>query len=346
MKTIRITILTAFCLFLYSCASGSYAAPPSEIPDFYRNDKLLSSVWENDKLVIDWQTTLAEEEKVTTVFNNSPTVSFQMGGQTFLRVDGLLGSAEEINSYITELITHYHSDHISLAVVKQCLREGSFDRLVGPYPLLEESRNNVFYELDGNKLTNSLQKDHILDVAFDKEPLNLRFGVIGDFYYSCFDIAENVKVELFKYQKPHNQNTDGLIYRISHKGVSYLLFGDFDNPAGIENLLDAAMSVEAERENKLFSTLKADVVKWPHHAHKFNQRFDDLVIKMNAIIDPYFIVWERHHTQEGFREYIRRFEFNNKFLCSDDFEINFISLEMLNARRLLRVAISPCEVFS
>ena len=278
---------------------------------------------ENNTFTIDFGATENEDEKLITAIGNSPTITCQKGGQTFLRVDGLLGSPE-LNGYITDLITHYHTDHISRSVVEQCLKEGSFNRIIAPYPQLKVSKVKVFSELSGKEKTSpdgdTEKEAPVIDITpGGKAPERNFSAVIGDFYYSSLEVNSDITVEMVKYGKPRNANNDGLVYRITHKGVSCLLFGDFDDPEGINELLD------------IFSEYgqKCDVIKWPHHAHRFadNQKTDGIIARMNDVLDPCYIIWERHETQSAdkFREYIQRFSFSGKFLCSDDMEIRIIS---------------------
>jgi len=200
------------------------------------------------QLVIDWQTTDIEKEKVKTAFNSTPTVSFGKNGSSFMRIDGLLNNAAGINEYVIELITHFHSDHISRPVVEQCIKEGSFIRLIAPHPALDVSRNRIFSAIEENtgiKEYNFRQENRVLEIVPNGRWLSLNdTGVIGDFYYSRFAVNEDTTVKMYKYKKPHNANTDGLIYLFTHKNVSTLVFGDFDDMDGIENLLVASSANE------------------------------------------------------------------------------------------------------
>jgi len=278
---------------------------------------------EPGRLIIDFQTTENEDEQVRCSFGNSPTVTYMRGGQTFLRIDGLLGKPRELSDYIIELITHYHTDHVTRSVVEQCLREGSFSRIIGPRPLLNQSRERVFSmlsEKEGNTTDdNDGNETPVIDITPNGKAADRNFSTtIGDFYYSSLDVNEDLTVEMVKYQKPRNVNNDGLVFRITHKRVSYLLFGDFDNPEGINGLLDIFAAYDQ----------RCDIIKWPHHAHRFanNEKTDDIIRRMNEVIDPFFIIWEPYPTQKGFPEYIERFDFLEKFLCSEEMEILVISL--------------------
>ena len=345
-KKTGLLLLLLIPLF-FSCAEPwDYSAPrdlnnPVEVPDVPVSEKLLTPLTEPvsaakapvvtsgaDTLTIDFQTTEAENEKLTGVFNNSPTVRYSKENRTMLRADGLLGNPAEMNGLITELITHYHTDHVTRSVVERCLREGSFKRLIAPYPFLDASRTAVFSLIAEREEQEGLipvsgdnikLNDPVMDITGGgNNPVRSRSGIIGDFFYSSFTVNEDIRVEMFKYQKPRNVNADGLIFRVSHKSVSYLLFGDFDDPAGIDKLLDIFLEYG----------IKCDIIKWPHHAHKFpnNEWADGIIKKMNDVVDPRFIIWQRHPTQNGFREYITRFDFVDKFLCSGDMEIIIISL--------------------
>jgi hypothetical protein len=359
----------------------------------------------NSRLTMDFQTTQKEAERVRSTFNKSSTVSYEQNGKTFMRIDGLLGS-NDINEYIIELITHFHNDHISRSVVEQCIKEGSFNRIIAPYPMLDDSRNRIFSiieENEGIKEYNFKQENRVLEITSgDRKLASYLTHEFGDFNYSSFQVNKDINVKMFKYQKPQNDNTDGLIYIITHKNVSYLIFGDFDDPAGIENLLDTSAAnerrvfeIKEERSkleveeikiivelDKLFQKrssiihkpnslynlnkqieekekiidgleeqieqlnkeldnliyIKADVIKHPHHAHIFgnNANTDSIIEKLNDVFEPHFFIWQRHQTQssEQFKKYIERFKFFNKYLCSDELEINFFSLlEHFNTRR-------------
>jgi hypothetical protein len=369
---------------------------------------------ENKKLTIDLQTSEKEEEKVYSTFHGSPTVSYRRGGETFLRIDGLLDNTGDINEHTTELITHYHGDHINHTVVEQALKEGNFNRIIGPYPGIDaSSRAGVFSTLDEyrkNKEIEPGQANRILDVTPNGNPLNLVFTQIGDFTHSSFRVNEDTVIEMFKYQVPSgsNLNADGMIYQISHKNATWLVFGDFDYIRGIENLLDASAANEKRRieireelselqtqrlirlQNKAFfdygklileetaqnpvaspteieeqqemitfmngltaqlqelitalegeiktlneelrslPILKADIIKWPHHAHRFpeSERADRVIKKLNDVVEPQYIIWQRYNNQssEKFEDYIERLNLSGKCYSSDDMEITIISL--------------------
>jgi len=143
--------------------------------------------------------------------------------------------------------------------------------------------------------------------------------------YSSFIVRPDLTVELYKYLYPResNPNDDGLIYRITHNGVSYLLLREIN-----------------ELDGKLASlpTLKSDVIKWPHHAHiEDNKRANNIIMKLNTTVDPRFIIWQTHSAQNAhsFEEYINQnFDFHDKFKCSDTVTFKFISLlNFFNVRR-------------
>ena len=371
-----------------------------------------------NEFFIDLMTTDNEEEKVYSTFKDSATVSYTRDGRTFLRLDGLLGNNENNIEQIIELISHYHRDHITRSRVEQTLQEGNFNRIIGPNPALDESRNSVFDALNEEYRRIGIEHEtQILDITNSGEQLNLKFTPIGDFIHSSFRIDKDTVVEMFKYQNPLDPNHDGFIYQISHKNVKQLLFGDFDDIDGIENLLDASAanekryyesnekisnlkiqrfevmeniyelrnriahyeymleiakssddviidfeeqqkieehlnslnnSLKVQRQNILrivgyikrleydiqsLPFLKADIIKWPHHAHTFtiNDRIDNVIIKLNDVVDPQYIIWQRYGNQSDikFEIYIERFPFQEKCLSSDKMEIIIISLEWL-----------------
>ena len=411
----------SFVFLLLVSAFPGYAEQEPVITEFTRNGKVIRPVYGNGKITIDWQTTQDPDEKVTCTFTGSPTVRFISGNRGLVRLDGLLDNTCKINKFNTELTSHYHRDHISRAIFADAQLKKSFNYLIGPYPVLEESRNGVFNDIDARR-DNEKEPLHALGIDPSGKMKDFSFINIGNFYYATFNADENITIELFKYNAPKhsNINTDGLIYRITNYGVSYLLFGDFDDPDGIGNLLEAFAEIkkrravyekdieelkerqilnianavgkgvdivktlyspvcprclryhnvnwvsvaanlidtsldivqiqrahnsyakeiyELDKELATLPTLKADVIKWPHHAYIFddNDRIDKIIRKMNEVVDPWFIIWQTHPAQKAheFEEYINpeRFDFHDKFKCSDKIKFEFISLlDSLNAR--------------
>jgi hypothetical protein len=347
----------------------------------YSHTAIQESIWRNrifrqtrtsQRLVVDFQTTEREGEQVSGAFANSATVSYSRGGQVFMRIDGMLNRNSVLGEQTNELLTHYHTDHINRTVAERALRERKYSRMIAPYPLLNASRVRAFSVLaEYSGIAEHEQPDNlILDIVprGAAQSAAQRIGItdIGEFYYYSFSIGSGITVEMFRYHAPRDVNSDGLVYPITHKSVSYLLFGDFDDPAGIEKMLDISAANERRRigmleersrlavqllraqaandaraageaqgriraldgELSCLPILKADVIKWPHHAHRFpdNETADGIIRKMNEVVDPYYIIWQRHHTQKGFTDYIMRFDFSGKFLCSDDMEIVIISM--------------------
>ena len=341
----------------------------SGIQEYIDRNRIIKTSAGDHRLTMDFQTTEKDSEKVKGFFNNSATVSLLRDGRIFLRLDGLLNRNSELSAFISELLTHYHSDHINAAAVEKCIRDGSYRRFIAPWPYLDASKVKAFTVLSekaGFKDGGAVPAGRIIDIAPNGKTLNLAFTAAGDFLCSAFQDGGNITVEMFRYDMPRDVNSDGLIYRVSHKNVSYLLFGDFDDPEGIDQILDLSAANEQRRidileekseltvrliqarahndaaaiseiQGKLQSLdndlsglviLKADVIKWPHHAHKFpnNETANNIIKKMNEVIDPYYIIWQRHYTQRGFTDYIQRFDFSGKFFCSDETEIEIISM--------------------
>jgi hypothetical protein len=338
----------------------------SEIQEVIWRNRIPRETKTSERFIVDWQTTGKEEEKVFCTFGKNPTVTYKRGGDVFLRVDGILSARGEYSSGIDELITHYHTDHITHTALERCLRDKSFNRIIIPNPYLDVSKNQVYSIIEKYA---GMTDNEILEIVSRGNLLNLKFIEMGKFKYSSFNYGKDIFVEMYRYNDPYNENTDTLIFRITHKNISYMLFGDFDAPAGIENLLDVCAANERRTievkeeishltirltetnaneteikariealngELKNLPALKADVMKWPHHAHRFaaNENVDRIIRKMNDVVDPRYIVWERHYTQRDslFREYILRFDFSDKFFCSEDTEVLFISLEWRTLR--------------
>jgi hypothetical protein len=112
---------------------------------------------------------------------------------------------------------------------------------------------------------NLTQENPVLIIAgADISPLFVLVGSIGDFYYVTFEYDADIPVVLFKYKKPKDPNTDGAIYQITHKNISFLLFEDFDDLRGIKNLLNAFTENE-KRQNELqeqHSILMKYIYEW------------------------------------------------------------------------------------
>jgi len=352
-------------------------------------------------LTIDFRTTDDPDKKVQTYFDGTSTISFTKQGNPFLRVDGLLNSTEIFNNDIFEFLTHFHGDHISIAVLRRLIKNADFQRILAPYPALDESRNstfNFFNAVQNNKNYNFKKTNNIQEITgVNMSASKLINHKTGDFDYALLRYNKDVKIEMYKYNKPKNANTDGIIYLISNKIVSFLVFGDFDDPEGIENLIDISLTnnenrkilleyaqkisdemreivelnnsiklvgilkeefisqkVEektkhTERYYSLYSELneinrlleampviKADVIKMPHHAHVFEDKYRDLIIKMNDVFNPSYMIYQPHQTQdiEKYKNFINGFKFNYKFLNSAEKRIMFYSLlELINAWR-------------
>ena len=102
-----------------------------------------------------------------------------------------------------------------------------------------------------------------------------------------------------------------------------------------------AIQKEIDRLNEELAALpvlKADVIKWPRHAHIFenNEKTDAIIRKLNEVVNPRFIIWQTYSAQDAykFEEYIKRFNFHDKFIRSDNIDIEFVSLLNLpDARR-------------
>jgi restriction endonuclease S subunit len=84
------------------------------------------------------------------------------------------------------------------------------------------------------------------------------------------------------------------------------------------------------KELRGLPVLKADIIKWPHHAHRFpeSERADRVIKKLNDVVEPQYIIWQRYNNQssEKFEDYIERLNLSGKCYSSDDMEITTISL--------------------
>jgi hypothetical protein len=81
-------------------------------------------------------------------------------------------------------------------------------------------------------------------------------------------------------------------------------------------------------------TLRADVVKWPHHAHIFKSQA--LIEQMNAVINPQYFIYQAHPSQEEnplnpvkFKQMIEGLNFKDKFINSAEYDVEIISLYFL-----------------
>jgi hypothetical protein len=194
---------------------------------------------------IDFKTTSDTAMQVRTRFGGGATVDYGRDGRKFMRLDGILNSTDDFSPEITELVSHFHNDHISHAALENLLNEKGFARLFAPYAEREDSRNETFGLLldiiAGNPDYNSKLENRLLEITGGETPLTpARIGSMGDFYYSAFVYDGDIRLDVFKYKNPKNPNTDGAVYQITHKNVGFLLFGDFDDPAAIQNLLETS----------------------------------------------------------------------------------------------------------
>lgn len=218
----------------------------------WRTHKPIKTI-EGNTATIDFRVSPIEKQ-VYSSFDGSSTVSHERNGNLFLRTDGILNSTTTFNKGITELNTHPHIDHISLRALETRLQREDFERIISSYPINNSAKTKVFQSLNKVEKNQDYKFRHdngILEIT--KNTLtNIFTGTIGDFYYTVFDYDKDIKVETFKYQKPikSNANSDGVIYLITINKVKFLLFGDFDYPKGIENLLDASKANEIEKAGK------------------------------------------------------------------------------------------------
>ncbi|MCL2138737.1 MAG: hypothetical protein FWH41_06005 [Treponema sp.] len=339
----------------------------SAIQEYVWRNRIVKLTREASRFTVDFQTTVDESEKVRSVFTNSAAVRYSRNSRVFLRLDGLLNKNSEMSVFINELISHFHTDHVSPSVLETALRDALYNRIIAPYPSLDASKVPAFFmlfEKTGFRDGTQMPSNRILDIAPNGNKLNLETTVFNDFDYTSFNLDRDITIEIFRYHSPRDVNSDCLFYRVTHKNVSYMLFADFDDPLGLEKIMDISeaneqkyfsiMEKKAELSMQLFKaesdksknssqihseiktlndqlaglwTIKADIMKWPHHAHKFpnNEKTDAIIRRLNKTVNPRYIIWQPHYTQKGFMEYINRFDFRNKFLSSDDAEIHIIS---------------------
>ena len=107
----------------------------------------------------------------------------------------------------------------------------------------------------------------------------------------------------------------------------------------LENTMNSLKEKLAKdaKEIIFLPSLKADVVKWPHHAHIFREANSrDVIIKLNEVVDPRYFIYQVHSAQDldGFKAYIKDFEFEGKFINSGEKPVKFISLEWLKTQFL------------
>jgi hypothetical protein len=236
------------------------------IQQYIWRTRLTRDIQGEDIRTIDFQTTSDPAKQVHTRFGGNATVDSRRNERKFMRLDGILNQTEDFSREITELVSHFHNDHISHAALDNLLKEKDFDRLFAPLATLEASKNqafNLLKEARDNPDYNSKLENQILEITGVGKPFAVTdlTGSIGDFYYAMFDYDADISVVIFKYKKPkdlNNPNTDGAIYQIIHNEVSFLLFGDFDDPEGIENLLDVSAENGRKQDElrELYSVLE------------------------------------------------------------------------------------------
>jgi hypothetical protein len=101
---------------------------------------------------------------------------------------------------------------------------------------------------------------------------------------------------------------------------------------GIDSLEDRIDKLE--KEIIPLPPLKADVVKWPRHAHIFKSR--ELIEQMNAVINPSYFIYQAHPAQEDdsqnpvkFKQMIEGIDFKDKFINSAEYDVEIIGLYFL-----------------
>jgi len=339
------------------------------------------------------------DKQVNSRFGNSSTVSHARNGNLFLRTDGILNSTEIFNEGITELNTHPHIDHISRRALETRLQRGDFERIISSYPINNSAKTKVFKilnKVEKNQNYNFRHENGILEITKNR-PTNIFTGTIGDFYYTSYDYDKDIQVETFKYQKPikSNANSDGVIYLITINKVKFLLFGDFDYPKGIENLLDASKANAIERadkeeeqyalfvryfeaektvnqlayqvntartqnvdtsrltrqynealknfkeieenieelETELLSlpVVKANVIKYPHHAFIFEKKDWGLIDRIDKELNPEHIIYQTRNNRQknNFDAFLDSLTptLRNKFINSAEKEVNFLTMK-------------------
>jgi hypothetical protein len=191
-------------------------------------------------VTIDFHTS-PEGEEPRGRYDGTAAVTYGLKTSAF-HFDGLEHDPAAEAQAIHDFLTHFHSDCVN-AKALEVIQKGLKSTVTYPMPALENSRKKRTFELiqsiagTGNCQVDTQNSVCQIAPAAVGLPAPAVSGAMGPFLYSRYEF-EGLTVETFKHLNRKDENTDGLICRLTHNGVSHLLFGDFDDEKALTELLE------------------------------------------------------------------------------------------------------------
>jgi hypothetical protein len=317
---------------------------------------------ENKTATIDYHTS-PEGRRLTGSYGGTAAVVYDHNTGAY-RFDGMEARPSTTGKALYDFITHFHSDHIDYRTLEQVLQNGLAGQVYFPLPMLDRSMRKRSFQTMQSIVDSGKYEFDIQNFVCTTQTAGTELkapvvnSVIGKFLYSQYQFGE-LTIETYRHINPKNENMDGIIYKVRYKNVSQLNLGDFDNEEELADLLKNSEENQKKRlelldeyyaleeqihsgggseeltqrrdalyeQMQLLPTLKADVVKWPHHAHKFTNI--SLAEQLNRVLNPRYFIYQAHHAQDEkeFEEFIWRLSFREKFINSAKYRVDIISLK-------------------
>lgn len=320
---------------------------------------------ENAKTVtIDYHTS-PEGKQLTGSYGDTAAVIFDHAAGTY-RFDGMQMRPTTQAKALYDFITHFHGDHIDYRTLERALQDGLAGQVYFPLPMLDRSMRKKSFEtmqsiVDSGKYEFDIN-NFVCEIQLAGKDINIpvKNSFIGQFLYSQYRVGD-LTIETYRHINPKNENMDGIIYRVQYKNVSQLNLGDYDNEEQLADLLKCSEENQKKRlelldeyyalekqvytgggseelkqrrdalyeQIQLLPTVRADIVKWPHHARIFKNI--ELAEQLNRVLNPRYFIYQAHHAQavQKFETFIWRLSFREKFINSAKYRVDIISLIQL-----------------
>jgi hypothetical protein len=235
-----------------------------------------------------------EGEETVTGFTDDASVTFRYPNGTYSNFDAV---EPALTGGGTVFITHNHSDHLSKGGLEQALAEGLQGALYVPMFLRVGSmKNSAFntltaladsgkYDFDIQNLMCQLLPQGVKGIT------HITNSSIGGFFYSQYTLDNGTKdpvgIEIFRYLNPGSTNTDGAVYRVSYKGITWLIPGDFDDEKALKELFEQSeenMKKQAEIQEEIFQ-LEGESYAIPGYEELIDkiERHDKLVNRLDEL---------------------------------------------------------------
>jgi hypothetical protein len=244
----------------------------------------------NGVRTIDFQTTSAPARQVHTQFGGNATVDYRRNRRLFMRLDGVLNGTEEFSPDITELVSHFHNDHISYAAL---------ENLLDAFAENEKKRNEAAEQ-------NAVLERYVYE----------RGNVSAARAY----LHENPLPEGGKGTAP--DNTTRLLVSVLDNRLRELegaIQGLEERISGLAAEIIPLPALQADvvkwpHHAHIFTEAKSR----------------DVIIKLNGVVKPRYIIYQAHGGQDlkKFEGFIKGFDFSGEFINSAVKPVRFISLRI------------------